>query len=440
MKCKLGWYHGCPSSLEHKTLCSRDEGFFIRKIGEEGGALLRLFNFIEARERLGTIIVKTKIIHSDVFSKETGNFIYIKPENLQRTGSFKIRGAFNKMAKLAEDKKEKGVIASSAGNHAQGVALAAKKLGSKSTIVMPSHTPLIKVESTRQYGAEVVLWGEDYDEAYAKALQLKEEKDYTFVHPFNDMDVIEGQGTIALEVLEEVPEADIILVPLGGGGLISGIAAAAKMINPKIRVIGVEPEGAASALKAMEYGKPIELKESNTIADGASVKKIGDLNFEYISKYVDEIITVSDYELMEAFLLLVDTHKIVAENAGILSLAGLNKLKERNKKVVSVLSGGNIDVLTISSMINKGLVSRGRIFKFSVSLPDKPGQLVKVSQILADLNANVIKLDHNQFKNLDRFHDVELQVTVETNGEEHILNIIKELRDEGYEIERLNSH
>lgn len=402
--------------------------------------MLRLFNFIEARERLGTIITKTKIIHSDVFSIETENDVYIKPENLQRTGSFKIRGAYNKMAKLTYEEQLKGVIASSAGNHAQGVALAAQKLGIKSVIVMPKYTPLIKVEATRQYGAEVVLAGEAYDDAYAVALELQKKEGYIFVHPFDDEDVIEGQGSIALEVLEEIPDADIILVPLGGGGLISGIATAAKLMNPNIKIVGVEPEGAASALTSINNGKITELKDVYTIADGAAVKRIGSLNFQYINKYVDEIITVSDYELMESFLLLVEKHKIVAENAGILSIAGLKKLKEKGKKVVSILSGGNIDVLTISSMINKGLVARGRIFKFSVALPDKPGQLVRVSELLASFNANVIKLDHNQFKNLDRFHDVELQVTVETNGEEHINKITEKLLEDGFKIVRLNTH
>jgi len=394
---------------------------------------------MEARERLGTVIVKTKLIHSSVFSEETGNEVYIKPENLQRTGSFKIRGAYNKISKLTEEEKKKGVIASSAGNHAQGVALAAQKLGIKAVIVMPKHTPLIKVEATRKYGAEVILSGEVYDEAFQKAKELQEKEGYIFIHPFDDEDVIEGQGTIALEVLEELPDADIIMVPLGGGGLISGVAAAAKMKNPQIKIVGVEPEGAASALKSIEKGKVTELKEASTIADGAAVKRIGNIDFDYIKKYVDEIITVSDYELMEAFLLLVEKHKIVAENAGILSVAGLKKLKEKGKKIISILSGGNIDVLTISSMINKGLVVRGRIFKFSVDLPDKPGQLVAVSQILARENANVIRLDHNQFKNLDRFHEVELQVTVETNGEEHIKKIIESFKKEGYEVKRLNS-
>ncbi|WP_277301638.1 threonine ammonia-lyase [Veillonella montpellierensis] len=399
----------------------------------------KLYDFIEARERLGTVTVTTKLVHSDVFSDECGNDVYIKPENLQRTGSFKVRGAYNKICKLSDEEKKCGVIAASAGNHAQGVALAAQKLGIKAVIVMPKHTPLIKIESTKRWGAEVVLHGEVYDEAYQKACELQEEYGYTFVHPFNDEDVLEGQGTIALEVLEELPDADVMLVPVGGGGLVAGVAAAAKLKNPTIKIIGVEPEGAACALAGLRAGKPVELNEASTIADGAAVKLVGDLTLQYIKQYVDEIVTVSDYELMEAFLLLVEKHKLVAENAGILSLAGLKKLSCRGKKVVSIVSGGNIDVLTISSMITKGLIVRGRIFSFSVNLPDKPGQLVAVSQILAKQDANVIKLDHNQFKNLDRFHEVELQVTVETNGEEHIANIIEAFAQQGYMITRLNS-
>ena len=399
----------------------------------------KLYDFMEARERLGTVIVKTKLIHSPVFFEESGNEVYLKPENLQKTGSFKIRGAYNKIAKLSDEEKKKGVIASSAGNHAQGVAYAAKKLGIKAVIVMPQHTPLIKVEATRRYGAEVVLHGEVYDDAYKKALELQKENGYIFVHPFNDEEVLEGQGTIALEILDELPNADIILVPLGGGGLVSGIACAAKLKNPQIKVIGVEPEGAASALAALQKGEVVELKEANTIADGTAVKRIGEINFEYIKKYVDDIITVSDYELMETFLLLVEKHKIVAENSGILPVAAVKKLNIKGKKVVAVVSGGNIDVLTISSMINKGLIMRGRIFTFSVQLADKPGELLKVSEILSKQNANVIKLEHNQFKNLSRFKDVELQVTVETNGEEHIHKIIETFKKEGYEIERLNS-
>ena len=401
--------------------------------------LHKLYDFMEARERLNTVITKTKLIYSNIFSNETGNDVYIKPENLQRTGAFKIRGAYNKIAKLTEEEKKRGVIAASAGNHAQGVALAAQKLGIKAVIVMPKHTPLIKVEATRRYGAEVILTGEVYDEAYEYAKKLQEKEGYTFVHPFDDEDVIEGQGTIALEVLDELPNADIILVPIGGGGLISGIASAAKLKNPLIKIIGVEPEGAASALEARKNKHVVELAEANTIADGTAVKKIGEITFDYIEKYVDDIVTVSDYELMAAFLILVEKHKIVSENSGILSVAGLKKLNVKGKKIISIISGGNIDVLTISSMINKGLIARGRIFTFAVDLPDKPGQLVAVSQILSKQNANVIRLEHNQFKNLDRFHEVELQVTVETNGEEHINKITEEFKKSGYRIKRLNS-
>ena len=401
--------------------------------------LHKLYDFMEASERLNTVITKTKLIYSNIFSNETGNDVYIKPENLQRTGAFKIRGAYNKIAKLTEEEKKRGVIAASAGNHAQGVALAAQKLGIKAVIVMPKHTPLIKVEATKRYGADVILTGEVYDEAYEYARKLQEKEGYTFVHPFDDEDVIEGQGTIALEVLDELPNADIILVPIGGGGLISGIASAAKLKNPLIKIIGVEPEGAASALEARKNKHVVELAEANTIADGTAVKKIGEITFDYIEKYVDDIVTVSDYELMAAFLILVEKHKIVAENSGILSVAGLKKLNVKGKKIISIISGGNIDVLTISSMINKGLIARGRIFTFAVDLPDKPGQLVAVSQILSKQNANVIRLEHNQFKNLDRFHEVELQVTVETNGEEHINKITEEFKKRGYRIKRLNS-
>ena len=400
----------------------------------------KLYDFMEARERLATIAVKTKLIHSSVYSQETGNDVYIKPENLQRTGSFKLRGAYNKISKLTEAEKACGVIAASAGNHAQGVALAAQRLGIKAVIVMPRHTPLIKVEATRQYGAEVVLAGEVYDEAYEKACELQEKYGYVFVHPFDDEDVIEGQGTIALEILEELPNADIILVPVGGGGLISGVAAAAKLKNPQVKIIGVEPEGAASAKAAVAEGKPVNLPSVSTIADGAAVKLIGAKNLEYIQNYVDEIVTVSDYELMEAFLLLAEKHKIIGENAGLLSVAGLKKLRVRGKTVVSILSGGNIDVLTIASMITKGLVVRGRIFTFAVNLSDKPGQLVAVSEILAEQNANVIKLEHNQFKNLDRFHEVELVVTVETNGEDHIKKITAAMAARGYTIHRISSN
>ena len=401
--------------------------------------MAKLEDFIKAKEKLSKVLLETHLIYSPIFSKESGNKVFIKPENLQKTGSFKIRGAYNKISNLTDAEKKRGVIASSAGNHAQGVAYGAKESGIKAVIVMPKSTPLIKVESTKQYGAEVILHGDVYDDAYKKAKELEEKEGYVFVHPFNDEDVLDGQGTIALEILEELPETDIILVPIGGGGLISGIACAAKILKPEIKIIGVEPEGAASAYEAMKENKVVELKEANTIADGTAVKKIGDLNFEYIKKYVDEIITVSDYELMEAFLLLVEKHKIIAENSGILSVAATKKIKEKNKKVVSVISGGNIDVLMISSMINKGLIRRDRIFNFSVNIPDKPGELAKVVDLIAELGANVVKLEHNQFKNLSRFKDVELQVTVETNGSEHIKNLVQAFEEKGYEIIKIKS-
>lgn len=400
--------------------------------------MLKLEDFKAAKKRVDEVIDETRLIHSEAFSNECGNDVYIKPENLQKTGAFKIRGAYNKIIKLDDDAKMKGLIASSAGNHAQGVAYAAKKLGVKATICMPAHTPLIKVEATKAHGAKVVLHGEVYDEAYAKAVELQKKEGYTFIHPFDDEDIIEGQGTIALEILEELPDTDVILVPIGGGGLIAGIACAAKQINPNVKIYGVEPEGAASALAAIHEDQVVTLAEANTIADGTAVKTIGSKTFEYIKKYVDGIITVNDYELMDAFLLLVEKHILVAEGSGILSLAGLKKLYEKNKKVVSLVSGGNIDVLTISSMINKGLISRGRIFTFSVQLPDKPGQLELVSKVLNQCNANVIAVDHNQFKNFARFSEVELRVTVETNGNSHIQTIIDEFAKLGYNIIKIN--
>ena len=400
--------------------------------------MLDLKHFQEAKKRVDEVIIPTPLIYSEAFSKECKNQVYIKPENLQRTGAFKIRGAYNKIMKMDDESKSKGLIASSAGNHAQGVAYAASKLGVKAVIVMPKHTPLIKVEATEAHGAEVVLAGEVYDEAYQKACDLQKEYGYTFVHPFNDEDVIEGQGTIALEILDELPDTDIILVPIGGGGLISGIACAAKQIKPTIKIIGVEPEGAASASAAIQEDQVVLLNEVNTIADGTAVQQIGSKTFKYIKEYVDGIITVSDYELMDAFLLLVEKHKLVAENSGILSLAALKKLNEKNKKVVSLISGGNIDVLTISSMINKGLIARGRIFTFTVQLLDKPGELEYVSHVLSQCNANVIGVEHNQFKNFARFSEVELRVTCETNGEKHIQRIIDTFAKEGYEITRIN--
>lgn len=395
---------------------------------------MKLQDFTTAREHLQKVLLPTHLIYSPIFSEESGNQIYIKPENLQKTGAFKIRGAYNKINKLTEEEKKRGVIASSAGNHAQGVAYAARELGIKAVIVMPKTTPLIKVQSTKKYGAEVVLYGDVYDDAYQKAKELEAQEGYVFVHPFDDIDVLEGQGTIALEILEEMPDAEVIVVPIGGGGLISGIAAAAKMIKPDIKIIGVEPSGAASATEALKKNKVVTLPEANTIADGTAVKRIGDLTFNCIKQYVDEVVTVDDYELTEAFLLLAEKHKIIAENSGILPLAALKKLTERGKKVVPVVSGGNIDVLMISSMIGKGLISRDRIFNFAVSIPDRPGELAKITHIIADVGANIVKLAHNQFKNLSRFRDKEVLITVETNGTDHVQALIDAFAAKGYEV------
>ncbi len=379
----------------------------------------------------------TPLIYSDVFSNESGNFVYIKPENLQITGAFKIRGAYNKLCTLTHSEKERGVIASSAGNHAQGVAYSAGKLGIVSTIVMPKTTPLIKVEATKSYGAKVILFGDCYDEAYTEAKRLQKQHNYVFVHPFDDLDVMYGQGTIACEILDEMADMDCILVPVGGGGLIAGIALAAKALNPNIKIIGVEPEGAKAMKDSIDNNGIVHLATVRTIADGVAVKKPGNLTFEIIQNYVDEIVTVSDFDIMESFLLLLEKHKLIAEASGALSFAGLKKIQQKGKKIACILSGGNIDVVTISSMIDRGLVSRGRLFCFSIEMPDIPGELVNVSTILAKANANVVKLDHNQFKTNDRFMQVQLEITAETNGHEHVTTIINELNKGGYKVHKI---
>lgn len=394
-------------------------------------------DFETAQKTLKSIIRETPLIFSEVFSEESGNRVYIKPENLQVTGAFKIRGAYNKISKLTPDECERGVIASSAGNHAQGVALASAKLGVKSTIVMPKTTPIIKVEATRNYGANVVLAGDCYDEAYEEALRIQKLQNSVFIHPFDDIDVIEGQGTIGLEILEALAEVDVVLVPVGGGGLISGIALAMKAIKPAIKIVGVEPEGAMAMKVSVKQDEIVCLSHVDTIADGVAVKRPGELTFDIIRQYVDEIVTVNDREIMEAFLLILEKHKLIAENSGALALAGLKKLHMFNKNVVCIVSGGNIDVVTVSTLINKGLVSRGRLFCFSVELPDKPGELVRISTLLASLNANVIGLEHNQFKNTDRFMNVELEVTCETSGHEHIHEIQCELANMGYKVRKV---
>jgi threonine dehydratase len=402
-----------------------------------GASKVSLDDLYFAAKKLEIVLKKTELIESPVFGAECDNQVYIKPENLQVTGAFKIRGAFNKLSKLTDEEKLRGVIASSAGNHAQGIGYASQLLGVKATIVMPAATPIIKVEATKSYGVQVVLHGDSYDEAYKKARELEQEHNYVFVHPFDDLDVILGQGTLALEIMAELPDADAILVPIGGGGLAAGVALAAKMLNPNVKVIGVEPEGAGCMKASLEQDKVVELPFVDTMADGTAVKRPGQLSFELIKEYVDEVVTVSDFDILEAILQLMEKHKLIVEGAGALSLAGLRKLKFRDKKVVSVLSGGNIDISTISAIINRALVSRGRLFCFTVNLPDKPGELLEVSKILADLHANVIKLDHNQSKVMDRFKQVQLEVTVETNGHNHVKEIEAALEQHGLSITKV---
>ncbi|WP_294129764.1 threonine ammonia-lyase [uncultured Clostridium sp.] len=388
----------------------------------------------EARENIKDVVTKTPLLYSNVFSKTSNNDVYMKCENLQLTGAYKIRGALNKIISLTEEEKAKGVICSSAGNHAQGVAYAASLMGVKSSIVMPETTPYLKVESTKNYGGNIVLHGKCYDDAFIKAKTIEEEEGKVFIHPFNDMDIIYGQGTIALEIFEEINDLDYILVPIGGGGLISGISLAAKALNPNIKIVGVQAEGAPSMALSIQKDKICTLDSVNTIADGISVKTPGSNTFEIVREYVDEIITVSESDIVNSFLLLVEKHKLVAEASGVVTLAALKKLKAKNKKVCCILSGGNIDMLTISTLINNGLVSKGRLFCFSVELKNVPGELLKISEVLAKENANVVKLEHNQFKAINRIHNVLLEVTVETNGHEHIEKIINSFEKEKYSI------
>ena len=392
----------------------------------------------KAEEHLRNVLLPTPLMVSAFFSQEYGSEVYIKPENLQRPGSSKIRGAYNKISSLSREESAHGIIAASAGNHAQGCAISAKMGGVKATIVMPNVTPLLKVEATKSYGADVVIAGDVFDEAYDKAIQLAAENGYTFIHPFDDYEVICGQGTIALEILQELPDADEILVPIGGGGLAAGIAMAAKAIRPDIKVIGVEPIGAMSMKKSIDNGRPCTLESMKTCAEGVAVRCPGDLTFALCSQYLDDIITVTEKDIMEAFLLVLEKHKLVAETSGVVSLAAVKKRAALGKKIVCPISGGNIDMVTISSIINQGMISRGRIMCFSVELPDKPWQLVKVASLLAQHNANVIELQHNQFKAIDRYSNkVVLEVTVETNGHLHIQEVLEALQDEGFAVKRI---
>ncbi len=395
--------------------------------------MLTLEAFEEASECVKQVIQETKLVYSEYFSAQTGNKVYLKAENMQVTGAYKIRGAYYKISTLTEEERARGLIAASAGNHAQGVAYAAKAYGCKAVIVMPATTPLMKVNRTKSYGAEVVLYGDVYDEACEYAYKLAEENGYTFIHPFDDLAVATGQGTIAMEIVKELPLVDYILVPIGGGGLATGISTLAKLLNPKIKVIGVEPEEAACMKASLENGKVVTLPSANTIADGTAVKTPGVNIFPYIQQNIDDIITVSDDELIVAFLDMVENHKMIVENSGLLTVAALKHLDVKNKKVVAVLSGGNMDVITMASVVQHGLIQRDRIFTISVLLPDRPGELVRVATIIAEEQGNVIKLDHNQFVSTNRNAAVELTITMEAFGTEHKTRIIHALRSHGYE-------
>lgn len=402
--------------------------------------MLTLDKFEEASELVKKVTSETKLIYSEFFSNQTGNKVYLKPENMQLTGAYKLRGAYYKISTLTPEEREKGLITASAGNHAQGVAYAAKKYGVNAVIVMPTTTPLMKVNRTKNYGAQVVLKGDVYDEAAEYAYQLAEENGYTFIHPFDDLAVATGQGTIAMEIFKELPLVDIILVPIGGGGLATGVSTLAKLLNPKIKVIGVEPAGANCMQESLKAGKVVTLPKVNTIADGTAVKTPGKNIFPYIQQNIDEIITVPDEELVVSFLDVVENHKMVLENSGLLTVAAIRHLNVKNQKIVSILSGGNMDIITMSSVVQQGLIFRDRIFTVSVLLPDKPGELTKVSEVIASMNGNVIKLEHNQFVSINRNAAVELRITLETYGTEHKNQIINALEENGYQPKQVRTN
>ena len=393
---------------------------------------LTLEKFEEASELVKDVTTETKLVYSEYFSAQTGNKVFFKPENMQYTGAYKVRGAYYKIHTLTEEEKSKGLITASAGNHAQGVAYAAKLAGVKATVVMPTTTPLMKVNRTKSYGADVVLEGDVFDEACDHAYKLADEFGYTFVHPFDDLDVATGQGTIAMEIIKELPTVDYILVPIGGGGLCTGVSTLAKLLNPKIKVIGVEPAGANCMQASLKEGKVVGLPQVNTIADGTAVKRPGEKLFPYIQENVDSIITIEDSELIVAFLDMVENHKMIVENSGLLTVAALKHLNVQKKKIVSILSGGNMDVITMSSIVQHGLIERDRVFTVSVLLPDKPGELARVSALLAKEQGNIIKLEHNQFISINRNAAVELRITMEAFGTDHKNQIVSALTSAGY--------
>lgn len=391
-----------------------------------------MFDFNSAKERLDEVINTTHLFYSDYFSEISNNNVYIKPENLQKTGSFKIRGAYNKLSKLSDEEKQKGIITASAGNHAQGVAYSANKLGIDATICMPEQTPMIKVDGTLKYGAKVDLFGDNFDACKDHALELAESEGLTFIPPFDDLDVIEGQGTIGLEIMKELDYVDYVIVPVGGGGLIAGVAKCIKQISPLIKVIGVEPASAASMQESVKRSKVTKLEGVDTIADGTAVAEVGNYTYEICKDYVDDWITVTDEEVLMAFINLMERHKLVAEPSGALSLAALNKINFYNKNVVSVISGGNIDMSFISQLINRGLFETGRITRIHVELPNIPGKLQELLSDIAYTKANVVTIDQDSLKEASRYKNINVELTIETNGPEHVKKIHDLIKKKGY--------
>ena len=389
-------------------------------------------DFDKACRVVEQVTQQTKLIESKYLSDRTGNRVYLKPENMQVTGAYKIRGAYYKISCLTEEERKRGLITASAGNHAQGVAYAAKAFGVRAIIVMPKTTPLIKVNRTKSYGAEVVLYGDSYDDAYECAVRMCQEHDYTYIHPFDDLTVATGQGTVGMEIIKELPLVDTILVPVGGGGLATGVSTMAKIINPNIKIIGVEPAGANCVQQSLEAGEVVTLPSVNTICEGTSVRTPGEKIFPYLKDNLDEVMTVPDDEIIVAFLDMVENHKMIVENSGLLTVAAAAHLPAEGKNVACILSGGNMDMITMSSVVQQGLIFRDRIFTVSTLLPDKPGELAEVALLIAENQGNVIKLDHNQFVTTNRMKEVELRITMEAFGTEHKQQIIAALEKGGY--------
>lgn len=402
--------------------------------------VITLEDIKSAQKTLEGIVKKTELDCSRTFSKMSGNKVYMKLENLQRTGSFKIRGAYNKIASLNDEQKKKGVVAASAGNHAQGVALAATKLSIESTIVMPKGAPIAKINATRGYGAEVILSGDTYDEAHEEEERYANKTGATIIPAFNDSDVIAGQGTIGLEILEELPDVDVVITPIGGGGLLSGVATAVKEIKPEVEVIGVEAANAASMTESLKQGSLAALKSVDTIADGIAVKRPGELTYRVISEYVDHIVTVEEEEIAHAISLLMERAKLIVEGAGATTLAAVlnNKIHMQGKKVAVVLSGGNIDLDMVSTIINRGMVKAGRRVTLITSLEDSPGALSELLGIISRTGANVISIIHDRLCPDISLKQAQVELTLETKDEEHIDKIITMLNKDGYQVKRRN--